>query len=269
MVIDAHAHLDDRRFSADRAAVIARAQAAGVERIITVGADVASSEAAVAIAQENPGVVFATAGIHPHEARLADAPALARLRAVAQDARVVAVGETGLDYHYDHSPRDAQQAAFEAQVRLALELDLPLVIHCREAFDDCFAILERRRAGGLRGVAHCFSGGWEEAQRFLALGFDLSFSGVLTYASAAGLRDVAPRAPMDRVMVETDCPYLTPRAHGRARNEPAFVVDVAQALAQARGMDAAEAGAITARNTARLFGLPATAAGLIGKNTCN
>ena len=263
MLIDSHAHLDDGQFASDLDAVLSRAREAGVSRIVTVGADIASCESAVALANRNPGFVFAAVGIHPHEAGIAAPAALERLEELARGPGVVAIGETGLDYHYGRSIREEQKAAFQSHIRLALKLDLPIVIHCRDAYADCLAILDRYRQSdppdsrqeGLRGVAHCFSGSVDDAQRLLEIGFMISFAGPLTFPNARNLREVARHVPLDRVLVETDSPYLAPQPVRGRRNEPAFVAHVAAALAELHDISAPEAGDITAANAESLFGL--------------
>jgi TatD DNase family protein len=260
VMVDSHAHLDDERFSPDLSAVLDRAREAGVRRIVTVGTGLASCEAAISLAQRNPGFVSASVGIHPHEARGADEAALARLMELARSPGVVAIGETGLDYHYDRSPRDVQRKVFESQIRIALSLNLPVVVHCREAYEDCLTILKRHAGSGLRGVMHCFSGDRPTAETLIGMGFFISFAGPLTFPNAGKLREVARFVPEDRLLIETDCPYLAPQAVRGRRNEPAFVRYVAEALATLRGMPADEIAEKTSANAARLFrGLEALA----------
>lgn len=252
-IVDSHAHVSTPRFAEDRAEVLARAREAGLAAIVDVGCDLASSEAAVALAEREPDV-WAAVGVHPHEARRwddASRPALARL---AAHPRVVALGEFGLDFHYDHSPRDAQRAAFRAQLELAGDLDMPVVFHIREAYDEALELL----AGypGLRGVAHCFTGTAAQAEGFCALGYAVSFSGVVTFKNAAGVRAAAEAVPADQLLVETDCPYMAPVPVRGKRCEPAFVVHTARFLAELRGEDPEAFAATTRANTARLFGLP-------------
>jgi TatD DNase family protein len=254
MLVDSHAHLDDGRFAADLGAVLDRAREAGVQRIVTVGTGLASCEAALALAQRNPGFVCASVGIHPHDAAGADEAALARLAELARSPGVVAIGETGLDYHYDRSPRDVQRAVFESQIRVALRLNLPVVVHCREAYEDCLAVLKGHAGDGLRGVLHCFAGDRTTAEALIGMGFFISFAGPLTFPNAGNLREVARLAPMEQLLIETDCPYLAPQPVRGRRNEPAFVRHVAEALAALRAMPAEEVAARTAANAARLFG---------------
>jgi len=253
ILVDSHAHLDDGRFAPDLAAVLDRARDAGVQRIVTVGAGLASCEAAIALAQRNPGFVWASVGIHPHDAAGADETALARLTELARSPGVVAIGETGLDYHYDRSPRDVQRAIFESQLRLALRLNLPVVVHCREAYEDCLTVLEGHAGRGLRGVLHCFAGDQPTAEALVEMGFFISFAGPLTFPNAGNLREAARLVPMDHLLIETDCPYLAPQPVRGRRNEPAFVRYVAEALAALRGITFEEAAQMTCANARRLF----------------
>jgi len=251
-VFDTHAHLDDEQFAADLPGVVERACGAGVRRILTVGDGVASSERALALAREYAGVL-AAAGIHPHASDTCADEALARLRALAEADEVVAIGEIGLDYFKDYQPRRVQRAAFERQAALAATLDLPVIVHNRDATDDCLAVLAAH-GGRLRGVAHCFSGDAAAARRFLDLGFHISFAGNVTYRSAEALRRAARFVPEERLLVETDCPYLVPRGAPRRRNEPAFVVHTLRCIATVRGVSPERLARRTAENAERLFG---------------
>ena len=259
MLIDTHSHLDDRRFDRDREAVIARAQEAGVHTFITIGCDLATSRAAVALADRYP-FVYATVGVHPHEVRHVKDDWFTELRDLARHPKVLAYGEIGLDYHYDHSPRDIQRARFREQVRLARELTLPIVIHTREAQEDTIGILKEERASELGGVFHCFSGDAWLDKDALDLGFYVSFSGVITFHNATMLREIAVTVPMDRLLIETDCPYLTPVPHRGKRNEPAYVKLVAEQIARVRSargpMSVEEVGQITSANARRAFKIP-------------
>lgn len=255
--VDAHCHLAhggrDGDGPGDEAAVAAAltdAAAAGVTRLIDVGTDVADSTAAADRAAAH-AEVWATAGVHPHEA----AGGLDGLEALLARPEVRAVGECGLDYHYDHSPRDVQRDVFAAQIALAHRHDKALVIHTREAWDDTFAVLA---AEGVppRTVFHCFTGGATEARRALDLGAHLSFSGIVTFPSADDVRDAARLCPADRLLVETDAPFLTPVPHRGRPNRPAYVTLVGAAVADVRGVDAAEVAASTWAATARVFDLP-------------
>ncbi|MBI5490624.1 MAG: YchF/TatD family DNA exonuclease [Deltaproteobacteria bacterium] len=256
-LFDAHAHLDFDDFSGETDAVLARARAAGLVGIVTVGAGrgLDGQDAAVALAARHPDV-WATVGIHPHDARQADETALARIRELAARPRVVAIGEIGLDYHYDHSPRPQQRQAFAAQLRLARELRLPIVVHTREAEDDTLAVLVDEGAAEVGGLLHCFSGGERLARAALSLGLHFSFSGVLTFPKADGLRDVARRVvPIERSLVETDAPFLAPVPLRGKRCEPAWVVHTAAKLAEVHGLSLEDVARITTRNARRLYRL--------------
>jgi TatD DNase family protein len=255
--IDSHAHVDGPEFDADRADVLARARAAGVRRMIVIGAvgDVASAERAVALAEADPEV-WATIATHPHDVgRMTPAWWETHAR-LARHPRVVAIGETGLDYHYDHGPRDVQRAAFVRFVELAREVGKPVVCHVRDAHDDARAILRDTRAAELGVVIHCFTGTAEDAEAYAAMGCYVSFSGIVTYKNAQPIRDAVRRVPRDRLLVETDCPYLAPVPVRGRRNEPAFVVHTAAAVAAAAGMELAELARTTVANTCAIFGLP-------------
>jgi TatD DNase family protein len=252
--IDDHCHLGwDGGDPADPAgvdALVADARAAGVERLIAVGTDVPQSAAAVAAAARHPGAVWATAGLHPHDAR----KGLDGLVDLLGAPGVVAVGECGLDHHYDHSPRDVQREAFAAQVALAHEHDLALVIHTREAWDDTLAVLD---AEGVpeRAVFHCFTGGPDEARRCLDRGAHLSFSGIVTFPSAGEVRAAAALCPLDRALVETDSPYLAPVPHRGRPNRPALVPLVGAAVAAAMGTSAEAVAEATWANAERVYRL--------------
>ena len=257
MLIDSHAHLTDERFADDVDATIERAVAVGVEWIVAIGSDVADSRVALALAERRPEV-YATAGIHPHVAAEADGEAFAMLRALAASPRVVAIGEMGLDFFYENSPRAAQRDAFIRQLRMARELEKPAVVHTREADEQTEAIL-RQEAEGVRGVLHCFTGGRQLMETALDLGWYISFSGLITfgkYADAELLRAV----PAERILVETDSPYLAPVPHRGKRNEPAYVAQVAARAAELRGDDPEGFAALTARNAREFYRLPSHAA---------
>jgi TatD DNase family protein len=258
MLVDAHAHLDAY---ADRDEVIARARAAGLVHVVLVGqwregVGMAGALDAVGLARQDRSFFSATAGVHPHDAARASEADFAELRRICGDPDVVAVGEAGLDFHYDHSPRDVQKGAFVRQIRLAKELGKPLVVHTREADADTAEILGRE-LGPEGGVIHCFTSDWTAAERYLALGMYLSFSGVLTFRNAEEVRDAAARAPLDRILVETDCPFLAPVPHRGKRNEPAYVALTAQALASLRGLPVGEIQRATTDNARRALRLPA------------
>ena len=262
MFIDSHAHIDGEEFDADRDEVIARARAAGVGAILNVGTGdprSGSLERAVRVAEAYENV-YAAAGVHPHDARLFDDAVGEQLRKLlAGSPRAVAWGEIGLDYHYDHSPRDVQREVFRRQLRLAHEAALPVVIHSREADEDTVEILaEGWQAAGRGGVMHCFGGGLRMAERVLELGFHVSFAGNVTFKKAEPLREAARLVPLDRLLVETDCPYLAPVPHRGRRNEPAFAADTARFVAELRGVSPEELGRVTTENFARLFGVGPT-----------
>ena len=253
-LIDSHAHLDGPKFAADLDAVLERAQAAGVDTIITIGVDLATSCAAADLARRYPGV-FASAGVHPHDAGRfddADWPALAALWA---EPRVRAVGETGLDYFYDFSPRERQQALFRRHLEAAGEVGRPVVIHIRDAYDDALALVAEVGVPA-GGVVHCFTAGPAECERALALGLHISIPGIVTFKNGESIRAAIPLVPDDRLLVETDSPYLAPIPHRGQRNEPAFVAHTAARVAEVRGVSVEALTATTRANTIRLFGLP-------------
>lgn len=251
MLVDSHAHLDDRAFGADLEAVIVRARENGVGRIVTIGTDLASSRRAQAIAEAHEDVWFSP-GIHPHEA---DNPGpVDELRPLAAHPRAVAVGETGLDYFKNYASIPNQKALFVRHLEIALEADKPVSIHCRDAHPDAYQIL--RAHAPLRGVIHCFSGDWPDAEGYLSLNFYLSIAGPVTYPKADRLRDAVRQIPLDRLLVETDCPLLTPQKHRGQRNEPAYVRYMAAEIAHCHGVSLAEVEETTTRNAKRLFGFP-------------
>jgi TatD DNase family protein len=251
-LIDSHAHVDFSQFDNDRDAVIERARATGLVAVVNIGIDVSTSRASVTLA-ESHDVIYATVGIHPHNAKTATAEALQELRDLAQHPQVVAIGEIGLDYYRDLSPRPVQRKAFRDQLALASELDLPVVIHSRDAHDDVLTILSGWQGAG---VLHTYAAGPQRLDQVIDMGFFIGISGPVTYARAEPLRDVAKAAPLDRLLVETDCPYLTPEPHRGRRNEPAYVRFVAEAIAQTRGDSLQQIADATADNARRLFGLP-------------
>ena len=242
-LVDSHCHIDGEEFEADRDAVIQRARDAGVERIVVIG-----SESAVALAGAHESI-YATVGVHPHEASKADEQAFSRMERQLADENVVAVGEIGLDYHYDFSPRDVQRDVFVRQLKLARRRK-PVVIHTREAWDDTLAILDEHWDGP--GIFHCFTGGPREAEDALTRGFHLSFGGIITFPKAQDNRDAARLTPDDRLLVETDSPYLAPVPFRGKRNEPAFVVATAKKLAEVRVTTPEHIAAVTTRNFERL-----------------
>lgn len=257
MLIDSHCHLTDRQFDEDREAMLERARAAGVGRFIVIGAngDFRHNEKAVALAEAHQDV-FAVVGVHPHDAKTITDDTYLQLRELAQHAKVVGLGETGLDFYYDNSPREEQRRHFRKFIRLACELDLPLSMHVRDAYAEATELLRVEGERAIRGVMHCFTGTVEEARALLDLGLYISFSGIITFKNAKELRAVAQEAPLDRLLIETDCPLLAPVPYRGKRNEPAYVVHVANTIAEVKNMSCEEIAAATRRNTEALFVLP-------------
>jgi TatD DNase family protein len=255
-LIDAHCHLDHPPMSEDLEAALATARAAGVVQFVHIGCSVESMDRAVQIAEAHDDV-FAAVGIHPHEASSCDADVLAHIETLTHRPGVVAIGETGLDYFYDRSPRPAQREALAAHVRLAAALDLPLVLHVRDAHDEAQAIVDDAGPRRLRpGMVHCFTGTPRDAERWLQLGFDLSFSGIVTFPKSEALRDTARLCPADRLHLETDAPYLSPVPVRGPRNEPAHVAFTCAHLAGIRGLAPEALAHAAAANTRALFALP-------------
>lgn len=254
-LIDTHCHLNHEQFNEDPEDLddaIRRAHAAGVRELIVVGYDLESSEKAVEIARRSPSA-FAAIGIHPHVSRHYDDGPEEKLREMAADSRVVAIGEIGLDYHYDFSPREDQYRAFRAQIRLASETGLPIIIHCREAYGDVLCVLESDKPVKTGCVMHCWAGNEEETERAHSLGCYLGFGGVLTFKNADANRAVAESVPLDRLLVETDAPYLAPVPYRGKRNEPAYIRLVAEKLGEIRGMDLETIASATTANARRAF----------------
>jgi TatD DNase family protein len=254
-MIDSHCHIDMTQFDADRDEVVARARAAGVTDLLIAGGVDAEDGHRRALRIAAGLAVPVSAGIHPHEAKLATEAIYDELKGLAREGRIVAIGEIGLDFHYDHSPRDVQREVFRRQVRLAREVGLPLIIHTREADDESAKILEEEGARETGGVIHCFTGGEELARRALALGFHISFSGIVAFPRSETIQAVARTVPDDRLLIETDSPFLAPPPHRGKRNEPAFVVEVARKVAALRGTTAEAVGVAAKRNFDRLFRL--------------
>jgi TatD DNase family protein len=253
-LVDSHCHLDDEKFAADFGAVLDRARAAGVERMMAIGTGSGPPDLEVALRLAGAHDCFyATVGVHPHDASKATRASFDRLRELTAHPKVLAIGEIGLDYHYDFSPRDVQQEVFREQLRLAAESGKPVVIHTREAWEDTLRLIDERPPSAL--IMHCFTGGAEEARQCLERGFYLSFGGVLTFPKGENVREAARIAPEDRLLVETDAPYLAPVPHRGKRNEPAFLVATVKKLAEVRGFDDEQAAQLTTRNFERLFGL--------------
>ena len=253
-LVDSHCHLDDPQFDADREAVIERALASGVRTLLAVGTGEGPPdlEAGIRLAEAH-AAVLATVGVHPHDARKAGPETWQRLEALLSHPKVVGVGEIGLDYHYDNSPRDQQRLAFVEQMAIARRARRPIVLHTREAWEDTWRLLEEHWVpSGLAGIMHCFSGGPEEARRALDMGFHLAFGGVATYPKANRVREAALITPLDRLLVETDAPYLAPVPMRGKRNEPAFIVETARRLAELRGEALDELAEATSANFRRL-----------------
>jgi len=262
-LIDSHAHLDLPEFDSDRDAVLARAREAGVVGIASIGgaSGPGQLDSALPLAEANDWI-WATIGIHPHEALEANREHLARLAELARHPRVIAWGEIGLDYHYDHPPRPAQQRVFLQQLELARAARLPVVLHCREAWPDALEILEREWGPtGLGGIFHCFTGSLTDARRGIEMGFLISFAGNVTYPKSAALREVARDVAADRMLIETDSPFLPPQARRGKRNEPALVLEVAKTLANVRDLSTEEIARITTANFRRFFRLQKPANG--------
>ncbi|MGH9397903.1 MAG: TatD family hydrolase [Terriglobia bacterium] len=256
-LIDSHCHLDGPEYDSDRDAVIARAREAGVRHLLVIGTGASYQEigAALPIAESIDGA-YCAAGIHPHEASKFLASDFSELRAFARHPKFLAIGEIGLDYHYDHSPREAQREILIRQLELARELKLPVLIHCREAWDDLRRIChEHWRGAGRGGILHCFTGSREDAFKLMDYGFMISFAGNLTFKNAGALREVARQIPANYLLTETDCPFLAPVPHRGKRNEPAFVAEVLRQLAVLRGTSEEELGAQVHDNFKTLFSL--------------
>jgi TatD DNase family protein len=254
MLIDSHAHIQGADYADEIEAVIDRARQAGVEEIIVVGGagEMSSNSAAVALAESHANL-YATVGMHPHDAKEVGGEDIQKVKELARHPKVIAVGETGLDYYYDHSPRDVQRRVFAQFIGLAREAALPIVVHERDAASDAAELLRSEGSGSLRGVIHCFTGDKEAARTYLDLGFYLSFSGIITFKNATVLREVVREAPLERILVETDSPYLTPVPYRGRRNEPAYVRFVAETMAQVKNASFDDVARATTANVRDLF----------------
>jgi TatD DNase family protein len=253
---DSHAHVDVSDFDEDRDAMLDRARAAGVGTVLAIGngPELEKLGAAIPYAEAHDWI-YAAAGIHPNEAKQATDAHYAELERIAQNPRLIAWGEIGLDYHYDHSPRDVQANVFRHQLSQARAAGKPIIIHCREAWPDCLNILDEDwRSSGLGGIFHCFMGTLDEARRGMDMGFMISFAGNVTYPKAQNLRDVAKDIPLERLLVETDSPFLAPQSHRGRRNEPAYVAEVAQTIGNVRNLPAGQIAEMTSANFRRFFG---------------
>jgi TatD DNase family protein len=256
-LIDSHAHIDVPDFDADREAMLDRARSAGVGTLLAIGngPEIEKLGAAVPFAEQHDWI-YAAMGIHPHEARHATEAHYAEMDRLARNSRVIAWGEIGLDYHYDHSPREVQAQVFRRQLHQARAAKRPIIIHCREAWGDCLKMLDEDwRSSGLGGIFHCFTGTLAEAQSGIEMGFLISFAGNVTYPKAQNLRDVAGGIPLDMLLVETDSPYLAPQPHRGRRNEPAHVTEVARSIGNVRNLPADEVASATSGNFRRFFGI--------------
>jgi TatD DNase family protein len=256
-LIDSHAHIDAPQFAEDREAMLGRARVAGVSALLAIGTGPGPEklDAALPFAEAHDWI-YTTVGIHPHEAREVTEAHLDELARLAKHPKVIAWGEIGLDYFYDHSPREVQERVFREQMALAREAGLPIIIHCRDAWADCLKLLEEVwRPAGLGGILHCFTSTLEDAERGMDMGFLISFAGNSTYPKTQNLRDVAKALPLENILIETDSPYLAPQAYRGKRNEPAYVAEVARTLASVRDLPAEEFAARTAGNFRRFFHL--------------
>jgi TatD DNase family protein len=258
-LIDSHAHIDFPQFAEDRDAMLQRAREAGVQALLAIGTGPGPEklDAALPYAEQHDWI-YASIGIHPHEAKQATPQHFDQLAGLAQHPKVIAWGEIGLDYFYDHSPRGVQAEVFRTQMDLAHAAKLPIIIHCRDAWDDCLALIEQHwQPTGLGGILHCFTGTLDHAKRGLDMGFLISFAGNSTYPKAQTIRDVAKELPLNRILIETDAPFLAPQLYRGKRNEPAYVAEVAKTLATVRNLPAEELAATTASNFRRFFGIAA------------
>jgi TatD DNase family protein len=254
MLIDSHAHIQGKEYAGEAEAVIERARAAGVEKIIAVGGagDMSSNTEAVALADSFPNI-YATVGMHPHDAKDVGADELRALRELTSHAKVIAVGETGLDYYYNHSPHEVQRRVFTQFIHMARETGLPIVVHERDAAQEVAELLRSEGRRELHGVIHCFTGNYEAACDYLDLGFYLSFTGIITFKNAEPLRQVVRQVPLEKMFVETDSPFLTPVPHRGKRNEPAYVRLVAETVASVKNISFEDVARVTTENVQNLF----------------
>lgn len=265
MFVDSHCHLEGARFDSDRDQVIVRAREAGLTNLLAVGTGdgPGTLDCAIKLADKYE-MIYATIGIHPHEAQFAKDSDFSELQELARHKKVVAWGEIGLDYYYDHSPRETQKTIFIRQMELARSAKLPIAIHCRpsdnseNAWEDCLTLIEEQwKSSGLRGVLHCFTGTWAHAKRALDMGFMISFAGNVTFPKAQQIRDSAAQVPLERILIETDSPFLAPVPHRGKRNEPAFVKEVARQVGELRRLSTEQIGAQTSENFYRFFSVSA------------
>lgn len=254
MLIDSHAHLDDKRFDKDRDKLISELKENEIDIVINPGANVASSVKAVSLAGKYDNI-YAAVGVHPHDAKTVNENTIELLKSLAKKDRVIAIGEIGLDYHYDFSPKDIQKKWFIEQIKLAKELNLPVIVHDREAHKDIYDILKSEASGKTTGVLHCFSGSVELAKEYVKMGFYISLAGPVTFKNAKTPKEVAKEIPLEYLLIETDCPYLTPEPHRGKRNEPLYVRYVASMIAELKGVSFEDVAKKTSENTKRLFNI--------------
>lgn len=254
MYFDTHAHLDDECFKNDQEQVIERAKNAGISLIVNVGYNLISANNTVELTKKYD-YIYGAVGMHPHHAIDADERTLSELKLMSKEPKIVAIGEIGLDYYYDNSPRDIQRLVFRKQIQLAKELKMPIIIHDRDAHQEVYDIVKEEKAEEVGGIFHCYSGSLEMAKEILKLGFYISFAGPVTFKNAHKLKEIAREIPLDRILIETDCPYLTPVPYRGKRNEPAYVLNTAKEIANIKGLSAEELAKITCDNGKRVFGI--------------
>lgn len=254
MYFDTHAHLDDKQFNGDRAAVIERARKAGVGLIVNVGYNVASARQTIELTRKYD-FIYGAVGMHPHDAKTLDDKSYEEIKRMSREPRIVAIGEIGLDYHWNHSPREVQQTVFRRMIALAKEVKLPIIIHDREAHQDIFDILKEEGASAVGGIFHCYSGNWPLAREALKMGFFISIAGPVTFHNANKLLEVVKMTPLEYLLIETDCPYLAPMPYRGKRNEPAFVVRAAEKIAEIKRLPLEKVAEATTANGKRAFGI--------------
>jgi len=253
-LFDSHAHYDDKRFEEDYEEVILNAFSSGVKYILNAGSDIATSKKSIKLA-EKFDFVYAAVGVHPHEVEKLSNTEYEELKKLCNHKKVVAIGEIGLDYYYDHSPREVQRYWFDKQIELGKEFNLPLIIHNRDSHEDIMNIIRRHTPYAKPGVLHCFTGSWEMAKELLNFGFYISFGGPITFKNAKKAIEIIEKMPEDRLLIETDCPYLTPEPYRGRRNDSSYVLFVAKRISEIRKISVEEAAKITTENTKRLFGI--------------
>lgn len=254
MFIDSHAHLDDGRFDEDREDIIEAIKKNDIDIVVNIGADLSTSINSIKLA-EKYDFIYATVGVHPHDAKTMDDNTINLLKTFAQKEKVVGIGEIGLDYYYDNSPREIQKKRFIEQIELAKELDMPIVVHTRDAAGDTMEIIKNSQDGRLRGVMHCYSGSVEQAFEYIDLGFYISLGGPVTFKNSRVSKEVAKKIPLEKLMIETDSPYLTPEPYRGKRNNPMYVKYVAEKIAEIREVSVEEIGKYSSENTKRLFNI--------------